>query len=141
MAELTDKQRRFVEEYCSNGFNATKAAIAAGYSEKTASHIGSENLGKPDIQQAVQDFMNTASEKALVTTEWIVKRLAEEAEYYGEGATHGARITALKTLTDYTGGFDKNKQSIDHTSSDQSMTPKTTIAVTEETLHDLLSKI
>ena len=141
MAELTDKQRRFVEEYCSNGFNATKAAIAAGYSESSARQLASRELSKDYIQDAIQEFMNTASEKALVTTEWIVKRLAEEADYYGEGATHGARITALKTLTDYTGGFDKNKQTLDHTSSDQSMTPKPAVAVTEETLNDLLSKI
>ncbi|HZA21527.1 MAG TPA: terminase small subunit, partial [Dehalococcoidia bacterium] len=35
MAGLTGKQARFVEEY-STSFNATQAAIRAGYSEKTA---------------------------------------------------------------------------------------------------------
>lgn len=141
MAELTDKQRRFVEEYCSNGFNATKAAIAAGYSEKGARQVASDTLAKTYVQDAVQEFMSRATKKALVTTEMLVEKLLNESEYYGEGASHSARIAAVKVLTDYTGGFDKNKQSVDHTSSDQSMTPKTTIAVTEETLHDLLSKI
>ena len=47
MAEkLTVKQRRFVDVYCGN---ATRAAIAAGYSEKTAPFIGAENLKKPKI--------------------------------------------------------------------------------------------
>lgn len=141
MAELTSKQQRFVEEYCSNGFNATKAAIAAGYSEKTADVIGSENLGKPSIQKSVQEFMNTASEKALVTTEWIVKRLAEEAEYYDEGSSHSARISALKTLTDFTGGFDKNKQTVDHKSTDGTMTPAQVTPVSEETLNKLIDKL
>lgn len=123
MATLTDKQRRFVEEYCSNGFNATRAAIAAGYSEHTASQTGSETLGKPYIQEAVQEFMSKAAEKALCTTEDVVRGLMNEAEYLGEGSTHGARVSAWKALSDYTGGFDKNKQKLDHTSSDGSFTP------------------
>jgi phage terminase small subunit len=32
---MTDKQKRFCEEYVKD-WNATRAAIAAGYSEKTA---------------------------------------------------------------------------------------------------------
>lgn len=125
--KLTDKQRRFVEAYCSNGHNATQAAIASGYSEKTARQVGSENLAKPDIQDAIQEFMSKATKKALITTERLVERLVEESEYMGEGASHSARIAALKTLTDYTGGFDKNKQSVDHTSSDGSMSQKPTV--------------
>lgn len=124
MAELTDKQRRFVESYCANGFNATQAAIEAGYSEKTARQTASETLSKQYIQDAIQEFMSKATEKALITTEGIVERLLSESEYFGEGASHSARIAALKTLTDYTGGFDRNKQSVDHTSSDRSMSPK-----------------
>ena len=43
---LTAKQQRFVDAYTGN---ATQAAIAAGYSEKTAPFIGAENLKKPKI--------------------------------------------------------------------------------------------
>jgi len=43
MAKLTEKQRRFVEEYLID-LNATQAAIRAGYSVKTAAVIGAENL-------------------------------------------------------------------------------------------------
>lgn len=121
--KLTDKQRRFVEEYCSNGFNATKAAISAGYSEKTSSQTGSENLGKPEIQSAVQEFMSKATKKALCTVEDVVNGLLTEAKYNGEGSSQSARVAAWKALSDYTGGFDTNKQKIDHTSSDGSMTP------------------
>ncbi len=113
MAKLTGKQRSFIEHYCSNGFNATQAAISAGYSKNTASQTGSENLGKPEIQLAVLEFMSKATKKALITTEDIVKRLIDEAEYVGEGASHSARIAALKTLTDFTGGFDNNKQKVE----------------------------
>jgi hypothetical protein len=33
--------------HLANGLNATKAAISAGYSKKTAASIGEENLRKP----------------------------------------------------------------------------------------------
>lgn len=45
---LLPKQTKFVAEYLISG-NATKAAIAAGYSPKTAYKIGQENLRKPAI--------------------------------------------------------------------------------------------
>ena len=46
---LSLKQKRFCEEYAISG-NATDAAKKAGYSEKTAYSIGTENLKKPEIQ-------------------------------------------------------------------------------------------
>jgi phage terminase small subunit len=45
--KLTDKQKRFCEEYVID-WNATRSAIAAGYSENTSYSIGSENLKKPE---------------------------------------------------------------------------------------------
>ena len=48
---MTPKQRRFVELY--NG-NATEAAIAAGYSRKTARSIGQRILTNVDISEAIK---------------------------------------------------------------------------------------
>lgn len=50
--KLTQKQRRFIDEYIISG-NATQAAIKAGYSKKTARKIGQENLTKPDIKAEI----------------------------------------------------------------------------------------
>lgn len=62
MEKMTAKQQRFCDEYLID-LNATQAAIRAGYSEKTARQIGTENLSK------------------LVIKEYIEKRMAEkEAE-------------------------------------------------------------
>lgn len=47
------KQQRFVEEYLID-LNTTQAAILAGYSEKTAQEIGSENLSKPMVVKAIE---------------------------------------------------------------------------------------
>ena len=58
---LTKKQRNFVTEYVKD-WNATQAAIRAGYSEKTAFQIGYENLSKPDILSAIDEH-----EKGLAT--------------------------------------------------------------------------
>lgn len=51
---LTTKQRLFVDEYIID-FNASQAALRAGYSEKTAYSIGFENLKKPEIETAIDE--------------------------------------------------------------------------------------
>lgn len=55
--ELTKKQAEFVRNYIIS-MNATDAAKKAGYSEKTAYAIGSENLKKPEIKKAIQEELN-----------------------------------------------------------------------------------
>ena len=50
--ELTPKQQLFVDEYIID-FNATRAAKAAGYSEESAQQIGSQNLSKLVIDNAI----------------------------------------------------------------------------------------
>ncbi len=54
--QLTAKQLRFVLAYVTNGCNATKAAIAAGYNTNSARQIGAENLSKPVIRQALDEL-------------------------------------------------------------------------------------
>jgi phage terminase small subunit len=71
MAELSAKQRRFVEEYIVD-LNATQAAIRAGYSVKTARSIGAENLTKPDIAKAVTEAMANRSERTMVDQDWVL---------------------------------------------------------------------
>ena len=55
---LTAKQQLFVDAYFACNFNATRAAIRAGYSKKTAYSIGSENLRKPDVSAAIKKRMS-----------------------------------------------------------------------------------
>lgn len=52
-SKLTLRQRRFVDNYIKYG-NASKAALEAGYSPKTAARTGSENLHKPLIAEAIE---------------------------------------------------------------------------------------
>lgn len=52
MPGLTAKQQRFVEEYLVD-LNGSAAARRAGYSERTANRMASENLSKPDLATAI----------------------------------------------------------------------------------------
>ena len=56
-SKLNARQRAFVTAYIANRFNATAAAIEAGYSESSAASIGSENLKKPEIREAIETFL------------------------------------------------------------------------------------
>lgn len=72
MAKLTDKQEKFCYEYVLH-LNATKAAINAGYSEKTAYSIGGENLKKPEIQARIRYMQDNLAETAQLSALRVLK--------------------------------------------------------------------
>ena len=111
MANLTPKQQRFVEEYLID-LNATQSAIRAGYSEKTAQEIGSENLSKPMVAKAIAEAQEKLSNKAQVTVEMVVQGLLNEAKDLSEGSTQSARVSAWAHLGKHLGMF---KDKIEHT--------------------------
>lgn len=110
MANLTPKQQRFVEEYLID-LNATQAAIRAGYSEKTAQEIGSENLSKPMVAKAIAEAQEKLSNKAQVTVEMVVQGLLNEAKDLSDGSTQSARVSAWAHLGKHLGMF---KDKIEH---------------------------
>ena len=55
---MTPKNLKFLSEYLKD-FNATQAAIRAGYSPKTAYSIGQNLLKKLEIQQAVKEHTDS----------------------------------------------------------------------------------
>lgn len=74
--KLTDKQEMFCAEYLID-LNATQAAIRAGYSEKTANRMGSENLSKPDLQEKIAELMSARSEKTKINAAWVLTQAAK----------------------------------------------------------------
>jgi hypothetical protein len=68
---LEPKQLRFVEEFAID-CNATQAAIRAGYSQRTARQIASENLSKPVIQHAIRERLSQLSKRAEVDADQIL---------------------------------------------------------------------
>lgn len=107
-AKLTLKQDAFVKQYLLNGGNATQAAIDAGYSEKTAKVIGSENLTKPDIQALIQKHQSKAEDdfiyskkKKLEILQLVMNNAVEvcnEEGNFNKGKmnNHSAAIAAIK---------------------------------------------
>ena len=75
MSKLTHKQDAFVKAYLLNGGNATQAAITAGYSEKTAQQVGSENLLKPVIKKSIKEHQKKSDETYIWTKADKLKKL------------------------------------------------------------------
>lgn len=73
---LTDKQRRFVDEYLVD-LNATQAAIRAGYSQKTAGQIGEQNLKKLEVAAAVQEAQAARAKRTEITQDMVLRELAK----------------------------------------------------------------
>ena len=111
---MTDRQQRFVAEYLVD-FNATRAAIRAGYSRRIARQIGSENLSKPDIRRAVGEQLAKFASEALVSKAWIVNKLlavyhlaSERADSVHTGKRHWAStaVRSLELIAKTIGAFD-----------------------------------
>jgi phage terminase small subunit len=110
---LNPKQEAFVHEYLID-FNATQAAIRAGYSTKTAGSQAHDLLKKPEIQAKLKEGQARLAEKTETEAEWVRRRLKEEADDFTEFASHSARIRALELLGKVNGIFEvDNKQKVD----------------------------
>ncbi len=77
--KLTPKQELFVNEYLKD-LNATQAAIRAGYSEKTAGVIATENLQKPNIRAAIDKAMESRIERVQVEQDYVLRVIVETIE-------------------------------------------------------------
>lgn len=73
MSGLTPKQVRFVDKYITC-FNASKAALEAGYSPASARSIGPELLQNPKVKDAIAARIREKEPKnEEITTEWLRK--------------------------------------------------------------------
>lgn len=78
MKELTLRYRTFVHEYAATG-NATKAALKAGYSKKTAYSQGNRLLKKAEIKIALQREADRVIGKAELTADMVIDELRKLA--------------------------------------------------------------
>jgi phage terminase small subunit len=70
MEELSEKQKRFVNEYLID-LNATQAAIRAGYSKKTANEQASRLLANVNVSAYVEKKQERLAKKAEISQEWV----------------------------------------------------------------------
>lgn len=78
MAKLTERQKRFVEEYLID-LNATQAAIRAGYSAKTAEQTASRMLSFVKVEQAIAEALAERSKRTGINQDRVVQELAKIA--------------------------------------------------------------
>lgn len=79
MTTLTPKQQRFCEEYLVD-LNGTQAAIRAGYAPKGADVTASKLLGNPKVERVINAHKLERSERTQIDADWVLKRLAVEAD-------------------------------------------------------------
>jgi phage terminase small subunit len=73
------RRRKFVLEYCRNGFRASAAAVKAGYSEKSARYIGSQLLNDPDIVKHIKELTRKQFKALQMDAEETLVRIAAVA--------------------------------------------------------------
>lgn len=76
---LNQKQQAFLEHYLVHK-NATAAAVAAGYSAKTAPQAGSRLLDHPEISLRLSEANQNACEKLGITKSWVLGVLKDIVE-------------------------------------------------------------
>lgn len=96
---LTIKQKTFCEEYVRTG-NATQAAIFAGYSQKTASAIGTENLQKPNLKSYIGQLSEELKKASIADADEVMQFLTsvlrdEVKEDKAIGTQQGVEIVNL----------------------------------------------
>ena len=72
---MTDKQKRFCEEYMID-LNATQAAIRAGYSVKTANEQGARLLANVSVHQEIERLKAERSRRTGITADRVLQELA-----------------------------------------------------------------
>ena len=77
--DLNPRQRRFVEEYLKD-MNGSRAAKAAGSKARDTSVAGSTMLASKKVAAAVAEAMAERSRKTGINAEWVLTRLAAEAD-------------------------------------------------------------
>ncbi len=111
MRKLSDKQRRFCEEYLID-CNATQAAIRAGYSERTARTQGQRMSTKSNIQKYITQLQAERGKRLSISQADVIRELSALAfqPLDGENMTTGAikvseKIRALELLGKHFGMF------------------------------------
>lgn len=106
--KLTEKQKRFCEEYLVD-LNATQAAVRAGYKEKNARQTAAENLTKPDIQQYLRELMRERAERTGIDADTVIEELKKVA-LSDVKITGSDKLKALELLGKHIGMFDGRKE-------------------------------
>lgn len=106
--KLTDKQKRFCEEYLVD-LNATQAAIRAGYSQKTAKDaskwINETDPKKPHLKSFIDELKKQRSERTNISADTVLEELKKIALSENVEITARDKMKALELLGKHLGLF------------------------------------
>lgn len=124
MTELSLKQKKFADEYIISG-NATKSAIEAGYSKKTAESIGSRLLRNVKVSEYISKrTQEVFEERAMTVAEALAISASIARGEIQQGQTKknvkvyvGNQVeeeTVTETEYQFTPTIEERQRSLDH---------------------------
>ena len=124
MTELSLKQKKFADEYIISG-NATKSAIEAGYSKKTAESIGSRLLRNVKVSEYISKrTQEVFEERAMSVAEALAISASIARGETQQGQTKksvkvyvGDQVeeeTVTETVYEFTPTIEERQRSLDH---------------------------
>lgn len=101
--KLTEQQKLFVQELFKNNHNAKQAAIAAGYSEKTAEVQASRLLRNVKVLEYREELIKEFDKKEIASIEEILK-------YYTRVMRREEKESIVVTVKEKQSGWATNKE-------------------------------
>lgn len=94
--QLSEKQRRFVREWLVD-MNGTRAAIRAGYSEKSAANTASRLMKDPDVQAYRNELLKAKFDELGITRHSLAVEVYEMMQKCKGGTPHMVWNSDTKT--------------------------------------------
>ena len=85
--QLSEKQRRFVREWLGD-MNGTRAAVRAGYSEKSAANKASRLMKDPDVQAYRNELLKAKFDELGITRHSLAVEVYEMMQKCKGGTPH-----------------------------------------------------
>ena len=101
---LTPKQRRFCEKYVAC-LEAKQAAIAAGYTERSATVTSTRLMKRPEVQQYIAVLQAEAAERNNVTVDEVIEKLRDTYADAKKANQNGPAVRAVELLGKSVGMF------------------------------------
>lgn len=100
--KLTPKQKAFADAYIETG-NQTEAARRAGYSEKCAKQVGTENMTKPAVAAYIKERMDALEAQHVASADEVMRFFSsvmrgEVMDQFGLDPSLSDRLNAGKEL-------------------------------------------
>lgn len=94
--QLNEKQRRFVREWLVD-MNGTRAAVRAGYSEKSAANTASRLMKDPDVQAYRNELLKAKFDELGITRHSLAVEVYEMMQKCKGGTPHMVWNSDTKT--------------------------------------------